>query len=566
LNKVSFETVKNKYEGFNLNKDIYYNLKKNDKKLYGIETILNNIEFKLEDLTFSKKNSSKSMNKKEKSENTFMQEIKNDECEYILENKINEDSNVILIAEPLIKEDKEQIIFKNLTNDIEDKIPNCNEKKVYLMKSLSLINNSKDETLILDENFINLHLNSLKLELPEKEIFKREKAFMKPDNKGLKVKDVENLIINKEQEKDFNKSKRVFNILDNPNIKIQLINGNQYNNINVYKNYNLPISKFNDCNDNKNINNSLDTEENQRIKYKIKPNKMSSIAKSFSNNNNLIGKNEEKIPTQNDSNLYFPTRVKTRNSNFSNLTSNYKVEKYNLDCLSSRLNADNITLINNEALNIEITPEIKCIISNQNYDKNLNNNINDFSNAENRNEDKIIKENDLLKQIDYNFKMNKKEKETISVKNSKIADGVSRKSSNNNLKNILRILVVDDEKLVRRSQIKLITKYLERNKSLFEIEECEDGIECLYKIYTRMNQGIKYDIIITDETMNFMKGSFMAKILKKLISENLIDDIKIFMVTSYESENYADLIGIILEGVFTKPMSFNNIKKIFKFS
>jgi len=63
--------------------------------------------------------------------------------------------------------------------------------------------------------------------------------------------------------------------------------------------------------------------------------------------------------------------------------------------------------------------------------------------------------------------------------------------------------------------------------------------------------------------MNFMKGSFMAKIFKKLTSENVFYDIKIFMVTSYESDYFSNHQGAIFEDIITKPMSINNIDKIF---
>jgi len=135
--------------------------------------------------------------------------------------------------------------------------------------------------------------------------------------------------------------------------------------------------------------------------------------------------------------------------------------------------------------------------------------------------------------------------------------------NSNNHEVVLRILVVDDEKLIRQSQINIIKKFLGKKNTLFEIEECQDGIECLFKIYVGIVDGIKYDLIITDETMNFMNGSFMAKILKKLITDNIIHEIKIFMVTSYDPENYADLQGTILEKIYTKPISMNIVEDIF---
>jgi len=134
---------------------------------------------------------------------------------------------------------------------------------------------------------------------------------------------------------------------------------------------------------------------------------------------------------------------------------------------------------------------------------------------------------------------------------------------NTTKEDVMRILIVDDEQLIRQSQINLIKKYSEKNNILIEIEECEDGIECLYKIFKGLQKGIKYNLIITDETMNFLKGSFMAKILKKLISEDVIYKIKIIMVTSYATENYAHMNGNFVERVFSKPLSFNIIENIF---
>jgi len=156
-----------------------------------------------------------------------------------------------------------------------------------------------------------------------------------------------------------------------------------------------------------------------------------------------------------------------------------------------------------------------------------------------------------------------REKEFKLHKNSNISEEKRRNTEIKNNNDVLRILVVDDEKLVRRSHIKIISKYLEKNNILFIIDEYEDGIECLYKIYKGINDELKYNVIITDETMNFLKGSFMSKILKKLITDKVIDDIKIIMVTSYEPENFIDLQGTILEKIFTKPLSINNLDKIF---
>jgi len=121
---------------------------------------------------------------------------------------------------------------------------------------------------------------------------------------------------------------------------------------------------------------------------------------------------------------------------------------------------------------------------------------------------------------------------------------------------------VEDEKFIRQSQINILKKILERKNILFEIEECEDGIECLYIIYKGIEYGIKYDFIITDETMNFLKGTFMAKILKKLINDNVVYDLKIFMITNHEEEIYRNLEGDIIEKVYAKPITINIVENM----
>lgn len=135
-------------------------------------------------------------------------------------------------------------------------------------------------------------------------------------------------------------------------------------------------------------------------------------------------------------------------------------------------------------------------------------------------------------------------------------------SKQNSEYNIFRILVVDDEKLIRQSEINIIKKFFVRKKLEFKVEECSDGIECIYKIYQSLNKGIKYDLILTDETMNFLKGSTMAKIIKSLVKENVIKDIKIFMITSYESDNIYLKFSEALERVFTKPLTLNIFETI----
>lgn len=66
--------------------------------------------------------------------------------------------------------------------------------------------------------------------------------------------------------------------------------------------------------------------------------------------------------------------------------------------------------------------------------------------------------------------------------------------------------------------------------------------------------------------MNFMRGSLMASVIKNLIKDGIVYDIKIFMVTSYDSEKIPNDCSKSVDKVFTKPMSLNMMENIFYLS
>ena len=129
--------------------------------------------------------------------------------------------------------------------------------------------------------------------------------------------------------------------------------------------------------------------------------------------------------------------------------------------------------------------------------------------------------------------------------------------------NSLKIIIVDDEKLIRQSERNVMNKYFKEKGISYEIEECSDGVECLYMIYDGMKNGKKYDIIITDENMNFMNGSTLCEILKKLMNDNIMYFLKIVMVTSYEISNISINVKRNVDKIFTKPLSYNTLELIF---
>lgn len=128
----------------------------------------------------------------------------------------------------------------------------------------------------------------------------------------------------------------------------------------------------------------------------------------------------------------------------------------------------------------------------------------------------------------------------------------------------IRILLVDDEKLIRTSQTNVINKFLKNTNLNYEIIPCEDGIECLYQLYKGIVNNIKFNMILTDETMNFMKGSLLITTISNLISQNVLYPIKIFIVTSYENSAIYHRYEKLVNKVYTKPLKEQNISDIFR--
>jgi len=136
----------------------------------------------------------------------------------------------------------------------------------------------------------------------------------------------------------------------------------------------------------------------------------------------------------------------------------------------------------------------------------------------------------------------------------------------NNIKaamNKIRILVVDDEKLIRQSNINLIRKFFKNKNIDFQVFECEDGFDCLSYIYQGKLVGIDFDFIITDQTMNYITGTLLSEIVGLLIEHKIIKEIKIFLVTSY-SANLFDKQKNIINKVFSKPFRMEHLDFIFK--
>ena len=78
-----------------------------------------------------------------------------------------------------------------------------------------------------------------------------------------------------------------------------------------------------------------------------------------------------------------------------------------------------------------------------------------------------------------------------------------------------------------------------------------------------MQNRVKYDYVLTDETMNYMRGSLLIQNLRALMNENIIYGMNIYMVTSYEKTSMVSMFGNIADGIITKPLTKDNVTNIF---
>lgn len=112
-----------------------------------------------------------------------------------------------------------------------------------------------------------------------------------------------------------------------------------------------------------------------------------------------------------------------------------------------------------------------------------------------------------------NFRKNKNEIGTES------ADSFKNSSKNNKTFNIL---IIDDEKSIRKFSKNMFTK-LEDEKSIYNIDEADDGWTGLHKIFERFYLTREpYDLIIADDNMNFIDGSSLFNILIYLMNSECV--------------------------------------------
>lgn len=120
---------------------------------------------------------------------------------------------------------------------------------------------------------------------------------------------------------------------------------------------------------------------------------------------------------------------------------------------------------------------------------------------------------------------------------------------------VINIIVSDDEMITRQSTMRILKNTAKELNKKVNVIESEDGIETLYIIYKYFLRGYSISCVISDETMNYMKGSTSSEIIKKLISSKFNVEIPFYLVTAYDdiTSKFKDMASI--QEVITKPLS-----------
>jgi CheY-like chemotaxis protein len=123
-----------------------------------------------------------------------------------------------------------------------------------------------------------------------------------------------------------------------------------------------------------------------------------------------------------------------------------------------------------------------------------------------------------------------------------------------------KILVIDDDILIRKSMVRIISHCLVKFKLNYEILEGEDGSDLINLVNDDTDNLIR--LIFTDENMKEVEGSEAITSIRGIKDLN---SIKIISITSLEDEeSVARILGCGADRVLKKPATVLIIEEIFR--
>jgi signal transduction histidine kinase/CheY-like chemotaxis protein len=122
------------------------------------------------------------------------------------------------------------------------------------------------------------------------------------------------------------------------------------------------------------------------------------------------------------------------------------------------------------------------------------------------------------------------------------------------------VIVVDDDLVIRQATKRLLDKTCRENNFNVNIIEASDGIECLNIYFNYGIEGKAISFILSDETMEYMSGSYTAQVLANICKNRNDLHIPFYILSAYENLalNYLDAV----DDIFTKPLRKQPLKTI----
>ena len=178
-----------------------------------------------------------------------------------------------------------------------------------------------------------------------------------------------------------------------------------------------------------------------------------------------------------------------------------------------------------------------------------------------------IAENPLNKHIDYkqNYQKESHLQSFSSISSVKFLDVAYHRICNGD-EAVLNVMLTDDDLRIRKQMLSLFEKSIKTlsKKVTLHVYECCDGLESLAVLYNFYKKGSFLNLMITDETMNFMNGSFSVTVIQMLVESKIINSPNVYFCTAYSNtEEIAFLCECEqVKGVYSKPMKMSDMIEI----
>lgn len=123
----------------------------------------------------------------------------------------------------------------------------------------------------------------------------------------------------------------------------------------------------------------------------------------------------------------------------------------------------------------------------------------------------------------------------------------------------INIIVADDEQLTRQAAIRTLNNSAKKNHVNINIIQVQDGVETLFYVYKYLSTGQKIGSILSDETMEYMRGSESAELVKKLCYGRTNENIPFYILTAFENQY---IYNPAVKDIFCKPLGAASADKI----